>query len=85
MIIFTGHILLFSICRIWTLFIVGGACLPVVRPRTYEHITMSNVDSILSYAERTIIILDILIVGACPLVSCLSMYVHNIGLRWKYV
>ena len=85
MIIFTGHILLFSICRIWTLFIVGGACLPVVRPRTYERSLLSNVDSILSYAEQSIIILDTLIVSACPIVSCLSMYVRNSGLRWAYV
>ena len=62
--------------------IVGGASLPVVFPRTYQRGILLNVDSILSYAEQTIIILDILIVGACPLVSCLSMYVRNIGLRW---
>ena len=85
MIIFIGYILLFSICRIWTYFIVGGACLSVACPRTYEHSILSDVDSILSYAEQTIIILDISIVVACPLLSLLSMYVRNIGLPWTYV
>ena len=45
---------------------------------TYERIILPNVDTILSYAERTIIILVILIVGSCLLVFCLSMYVRNI-------
>ena len=68
--------------HIW---IFGGSRLPVVYPRTYERSIVSNVDIMFLYAEQTIIELDILIVGACPLVFCLSMYVRNISLRWTNV
>ena len=65
----------------FNVFICWWSLSAVVCLWTYERIILPNVDTVLSYAERTIVILGILIVSTCLLVFCLSKYVRNIGLR----